>query len=159
MIIEFYKTNEWCSYYDEPSYSDEEWKEWRNEYFKYFADIKEKLPKGFVKQYYSNGGFHDFIISHISIQNSKPNRIIIEILLDGDYSGFGKVNNKILLTYRNVENYCINVPEGKQWFFNNMQWLSDEFYLREDGLWSHRIMCDGNCEIKLLFKKISIKKV
>ena len=121
--------------------------------------MKGKLPKTLLKNYFVNGGFHDFLISSIHIQNDKPNKITAEILLDGDYSGLLKAQNKFLLIYRNVDNYRIYVPEDKRWFFGNMQWLTSEFYLREDGLWSHRIMCDGNCEIRLGFKTISIKKV
>lgn len=159
MIIEFYKTNEWCTDFENPSFTDQEWSEWDRAYADYFDTVVDKLPKGFMRQYYSNKGFHDFILTDICIHNRNLNKITTEILLDSDYSGLGRSNKKYLLTYRNVESYNISVLEDKRWSFGNMQWLSDEFYLREDGLWSHRIMCDGNCEIKLVFKKISIKKV
>jgi hypothetical protein len=157
--MKFYKTDRWCSYYDKPSFSDEEWEKWANAYAEYIKTVNDKLPKGFVRLYYLKHGFHDFIISSICIQNQRPNKINVEIELDADYSELDNANEKYLLTYRNVSHYSINVPEDKQWFFHNMQWLADEFYLHEDGMWSHRIMCDGNCEIKVHFKQISIKKL
>jgi len=157
--MRFYKTDKWVTYTSEDHEMNNLWEEWDKEYAKYFDVIKDKLPKGFIKLYYSNYGFHDFIISNISVQNKWPNKIRIDIELHSDYPMAKKGGKVISLTYRGVNHYSMVAPEGKQWSSKNMQWLTSEFYLHDNGLWSHRIMCDGNCELVVFFKNISIKKI
>lgn len=157
--MEFYESKSWSSNIEDIDFTDDQWKQWDKTYSDYFETIVNKLPKNFVKQYYKNSGFHDFVIRSIKIENLKPYKSEIKITLDSNYSGLELESNKFMLVYYNVTGYSIHIPSNRDCSFGFLQWLLSEFYLQEDNFWTHRIMCDGNCELKFVFKRLGIKKV
>lgn len=148
----FYRTENWCLFPNQECHSDSDWEKWDKAYSEYWGDISKYLPKTFLKQYESNNGFHDFQLKELHIYQNNENSIKITLLIS-------MCNEEWLITYSGVQNYTFNIPHDKKWCFGRMEWLTDEFHLLKDETWVHRIMCDGNCEIQIHFKKVGIKHI
>ncbi len=133
---------------------DEGHKLWNNSlhlYTNYFNSIKKKLPFNFIKLYNKFDGFHDSSVGSIQIYTTRRYscNLSISIKLYPD---------SYTLSYINVESYSICIPQSKNWTDGVMHWNYAEFEKISDKLWSHEILCEDNCKIKIIFHKISIKK-
>jgi hypothetical protein len=129
-----------------------EWIKSAKKYRDYYDGIKGKLPKKFMKEYDKNGWFHDFTFDNINVSNTGGKTSAVELTI-----GNGQKLYKILLS--GVTGVILNVPNTQCWMFGKLTWGYSEFELNDDGTWIISILCDIECEIEMLFKKISIEKV
>ena len=130
---------------------ESKWIEKIKEYLFYFETIKSKLPKGFLKEFDKNDWFHDFIIKDIKIINIEKYSSVIEFQIS-----HGQIIYK--LTFKGVSRIIFNIPTTKNWLCGMLNWGYTEFEINNDNLWIIRILCDFDCEIEILFKRISINK-
>lgn len=128
------------------------WDEGDKAYYEYFQTIESKIPKGYLKQYYKTHGFHDYVMSGTKITNVKEGEIKVEFMLThGD--------EVYLLTYSKVESIKIDIPEDHHYRFGFLEWGYSELELRGNGTWETRILFNFNCEIDIVFKRVSVKKL
>ncbi len=119
--------------------------------------VKDKLPKGFLKEFNKNNWFHDYLFESVSINNLGKNKCSIELYIsyyvkDSQYSDY-------LIILKDICSTSIKVPNIDNWAFGKMAWGYTEFELLDTGLWCMRILCDFDSELEFVFKKISIKKL
>lgn len=122
------------------------------QYWKYFATIEEKLPKHYLKEYYAHDGFHDSTIEDIHIQKAgySDTKIVISL----------KHNDvRHLLTYSKVTEFQINMPGQHNHHWEKMIWGYGEMELLESGLWCNSVLFADASEMKIVFHKISIKRI
>lgn len=131
---------------------DNIWIENVNRYMSYFETIKDNLPKNFYRVFNKNDWFHDFSIENIMLGNIKNYSSIIEILIS-----YKSCTYKLI--FKGVQAYSVNIPTTQNWLCGKLTWGYTEFEMNDDKSWVIRILCDLNCEIEILFKNISIKKL
>lgn len=129
-----------------------QWDILANEYSEYFKIIKDKLPKGFLRTYLKTHGFHDYVFDNINLSNTEKKKSVIEFIVS-----HGDEKYKIILM--GVEKFSINVSSTENWIFGKLAWGYDEFELIGDNLWVIRILCDFDCEMEVLFKRIAISNL
>ena len=128
------------------------WNEAAKKYGPYYETIKNKLPKKFLIEFEKNSEFHDFTFDNINIANSGKNISTVEWVINHE-----DVSYKITLS--GARGFTIDVPNSQWWLFGKLSWGYTEFELNDDGTWIIRILCDIECEIEVLFKRISILKL
>lgn len=131
---------------------DVAWVKMAKKYSAYFEKIKNNLPKSFLKVFENNDWFHDFEIVNINLMNTGKYSPEVEFQI--------KKNNMVYkLKFTGVKKYVVNIPTTQNWLCGILTWGYTEFELNEDNSWVIRILCDFDCEIELLFKRVSITKM
>jgi hypothetical protein len=125
------------------------WNKTVKEYGPYFETIKGKLPKTFIKLFNKNSWFHDFVFNSINLTNTGKYVSTVEFQISHD--------DAYKITFTGVKGIMINIPTTRNWLCGILTWGYTEFELNNDSSWVIRILCDFDCEIEILFKKISIK--
>ena len=128
------------------------WVETAKEYGPYFETIRDKLPKGFMKEFDKNNWFHDFTIDIVNIVNIGKKTSTIEFHISHGESGF-------IITLSGVTGISVNIPNTECWLFGKLTWGYTEFELIDEKKWIVRILCDIECELEIHFRRISIKKL
>ena len=128
------------------------WIENTERYMSYFDTIKENLPKGFLRIFDKNDWFHDFSIENIEIMNTGKYSSIIKFIIN-------RGNILYELTFKGVKSFFVNIPTTQNWMCGILTWGYTEFEMNDEKSWIIRILCDFDCELEILFKHISVKKV
>jgi len=128
------------------------WDETAKEYGPYFQSIKDKLPKKFIKEFDKNSWFHDFTFVSISVANMKKGASTVELEITNDSDSFR-------ITLSGVMRFAFDIPSTRCWMCGKLTWGYCEFELNDDGTWIVRILCDIECELEILFKKVGIVKL
>jgi hypothetical protein len=131
---------------------DAVWVEMAKKYSAYFDTIKNKLPKGFMKIFDKNDWFHDFELNNINLLNTGKYSSVVEFQIS---------HNDVVykITFTGVKGFSVNIPTTQNWLCGMLTWGYTEFELNDDNSWIVRILCDFDCEIEILFKRITVAKV
>ena len=125
------------------------WDETAKNYGAYFQSVKDKLPKRFIKEYEKNDWFHDFAFDSINVSSIVKGASKIELIITND-----PISYKISLS--GVTSFSVDIPSTRYWMCGKLTWGYSEFELNDDGAWIIRILCDFECELEILFRRISI---
>lgn len=98
-----------------------------------------------------NSWFHDFTFESINVSNIEKGTSTIEFIITHD-----SISYKI--TISGVTGLMFNITSTQYWLCGKLTWGYSEFELNDDGRWIIRILCDIECEVEILFKKIGIEK-
>jgi hypothetical protein len=128
------------------------WDEATKQYGPYFELIKRKLPKRFLAQFLEANWFHDFGFESIRITNQGRQIATVEFILT-----HGDISYKLVMF--GVTGFRIDVPNTKSWLFGKMIWGYVEFELLDEKTWIIRILCDMDCEIEVMFRRIQVAKI
>ena len=128
------------------------WIKTAEKYKPYFDTIKDKLPKGFMKEFSKNSWFHDFNIDNINITSTYNGTTSIILNISHKECAYK-------LTFLGVERSFINIPNTKGFMYGKLTWGYPEFELNDDNTWIIRVLCDQKCEFEIHFKRISIEKL
>jgi len=131
---------------------DVAWVEMAEKYSTYFETIKNKLPKSFLNTFEKSDWFHDFEIPNVNLINTGKYSPIVEFQIKNS-------NVVYKLVFTGVKKFVVNIPTIQNWLCGVLTWGYTEFELNDDNLWVIRILCDFDCEIEILFKRISITKI
>lgn len=125
-------------------------------YASYFSSIRERLPKGFLKIFDRECGFHDFTIEKINLsfvtRKTMPNAVCVTILITNG-------ENRYQIIIKNVDISNINIIDKSYCIRGRLSWGYTEFELLENKKIELRILCDIYNELTFVFDKISIKKL
>ena len=129
----------------------EKWIESVSKYGPYFKTVRDKLPKRFMKEFDKNSQFHDFSIDNINISSNENNTITIDLNISYEESVYK-------LKLFDIKGLLINMPSTKNLFASKLTWGYTEFELN-NNTWTMRVLCDLQCELGFIFKKIGIEKL
>lgn len=164
--MKYFKAELWRGYNSENKEEFEkakaQWDRNNKEYAQIFENVKERLPKGFLKIYMKEHGFHDFHLKsfeiiHVSEGYKNPVSVSMEIE-EGE--------NTWNILYKGVTNVQINYENEKaeedkvrrfQYGFDDYGY--DEFLEVDENILSHEILFASDATILIHFKHISIKRV
>ncbi|MFA6309787.1 MAG: hypothetical protein WC677_08690 [Clostridia bacterium] len=146
---------------EERAAADKQWVENGKEYCKIFEEIKESLPKKFLKLYFKLG-FHDFKLCDIKINNKEESNnkkpVTVDIILtdedkkwDIKYIGV----KRILIDY--LPEFTENDPYSETVGFDDFGY--DEFSRVDKNILAHEILFASGATILIHFTKISINPV
>ena len=128
------------------------WIETAKKYGPYFETIRDKLPKGFVKEFDKNSWFHDFSIENITITSSRNNTAVIELIIS-----HGEIVYNIV--FSGIKGLEINIPSTLGLMGGMLTWGYSEFELNDNNTWTIRVLCDLECEVEIIFQHLSIEKL
>ncbi len=127
--------------------AETKWKENLIRYSAEFERVKPLLPSGFLKEYLSNNGFHDYLILSISIVFSSH---VVKLLLSNGYT-------KGIVELSGVNKYSVRCCGLENCICGNLSWGYSEFNVDHSGRITLSILCDIDNE--LFFECASIKYV
>lgn len=119
-----------------------------NEYF--LQEIKCRLPKKFVNEYYSCHGFHDWKLTSIKIGFSNENKTVIVNLFD-DFK-----NIKKSIAYYSVKTFISNFTPKDFKNIQNNDFGIDEFGIVDDSCFSHEVYFPSGAYYVVHFSDIEI---
>lgn len=164
--MKYFKTELWRGFSNNNSEEFDEariqWEKNCKEYALVFEKIKERLPKGFLKIYMKEHGFHDFHLKNVQVIHAdegyrNPISVSIEV---------GSEKNVWEITYTGVTKVQINYEDEKaeenmkrrfQYGFDDYGY--NEFLEVDDNILSHEVLFASEATILVHFKKISIRRV
>lgn len=163
--MKYFKAELWRGYNsdnkEEFENSKAQWNKNNKEYAQIFEKVKGRLPKGFLKIYMREHGFHDFHLKNFQIINEREgyrNPVSVSIEVEGGESIWN-------ILYKGVSKVQINY-EGKntrgkvrcfQYGFDDYGY--DEFLEVDEMTLSHEILFASDTTILVYFRQISIKRV
>lgn len=138
---------------EECELAEKQWDKNLAEYTLLFDEFKIRLPKGFLRKYITNGGFHDFRILDIRINQKeygKKNPISVEILITDERKAYK-------ITYQSVVKYQMHYEENVGCRGID-DWGYSEFLPLDDDTFSHEILFASGSTVLIHAASISISK-
>lgn len=164
--MKYFKPELWSGYNsdnnDEVKKAEEQWSKNDKEYTQVFEKIKERLPKGFLKIYLKEQGFHDYHLKNVEVIHGSegyknPISVSLEIQAgENIWNIIYKGVTKIRVDYED-ENIKSHRARRLQRGFDDYGY--DEFIEVDENTISHEILFASDATILVHFKKISIKRI
>ena len=155
--MKYFNSDLWMNIQNDKT-RDEAEKQWNlndKAYQKHYLQIREKLPKHFIKIYEKEYGFHDFIISEIritpKIYKTKRNQVNIFITLNN-------AENQYVVEFKNVVSAKFNYADNIYCIGGNIAWGYTEFEILDNKQIKMSVLCDIKNEFEFVFTNVVIKK-
>lgn len=137
--------------FGEDSAKDSEFEEKIKEYDEYFSTkIKSRLPEKFIKEYFSNHGFHDWKLISIKADFFNGSNTVIVSLFD-DFK-----NIKKSIIYYSVSTFKSNFNSEHFEYIENNDFGIDEFDIVDDNCFSHEVYFPSGASYAVHFSNIEI---
>ncbi len=148
--MNFFNLEDYLNFGENPA-KDLGFEEKIKEYNEYFsAKIKNKLPEKFIKEYYSNHGFHDWKLTSIKADFFNGNNTVIVNLFD-DFK-----NIKKSIIYHSVSTFKSNFNPEHFEYIENSDFGIDEFDIVDDNCFSHEVYFPSGASYTVHFSDIEI---
>lgn len=164
--MKYFKAELWRGYNSDNKEEFEEakmqWDKNNKEYAQIFEKVKERLPKGFLKIYMREHGFHDFHLKNFQVIHANEgfkNPISVSLKVDDG-------ENTWNIMYKGVTKVQINYEDEKAKGNNIRRFQNgfddygyDEFLEVDENILSHEILFASDATILVHFRHISINRV
>ena len=140
-----------------------QWEKNDEEYYKIFENVKEKLPKKFLKIYRQQYGFHDYELKNFEIihdDKGHKDPVAVNIIISNPEQTWS-------ISYEKIKKIQINYELQPDIFgrkrrrehrgFDNYGY--NEFFEIDEKTLSHEILFASGATILVQFEKISINKI
>lgn len=164
--MKYLKAELWRGYNSDSKEEFEEtkaqWEKNSKEYALIFEKVKERLPKGFLKIYMKEHGFHDYNLKNFQVIHAKEgfrNPIAVSIKIEDGKNTWNimyKAVTKVQVNYED-EQAKENIKRRFQYGFDDYGY--NEFLEVDEKILSHEILFASGATILVHFKHISINRV
>lgn len=164
--MRYFKPELWNGYNSDIKEEFEEakmqWEKNNREYAQIFERVKQRLPKGFLKTYMKERGFHDYHLKNFQVIHGMEgfkNPIAVTIEIENGQNAWRIIYKGVTKIAVNYKDEQANEISKRRFQYGFDDYGYDEFLEVDENVLSHEILFASESTILLHFKRISIKGI